>query len=241
MEQFLYYFEVFGYFFVLLASVFALIASANVNRTFRRYSTQSSKRGITGAQAAKKVLMDNGVMDVSVARTPGNLTDHFDPRNNTIYLSDAVYDATSTAAIGVASHEAGHAVQHAQDYLPIRLRSAIVPVTNIGARLSTPLILIGLLLSLYAGFPYGYEVALVGVALFSLCVIFQLITLPTEFNASHRALRALEEGGVLDEEELQGAKKTLTAAALTYVAALAVSLTQFLRLLAIVMGSRRRR
>ncbi len=240
-NQLLGIFEVFGYPLVLIAAIGSMIASANVNSTFKRYSSQFSRRGITAAQAAKKVLDANGVEGVSVTRTAGNLTDHFDPRDNTIYLSEAVYDSASTAAIGVAAHEAGHAVQHAKGYLPIRIRSAIVPVTNIGSRLSMPLILIGLLLGLYVEYPFGYELALIGVFCYSLCVIFQLVTLPTEYNASHRAITALEEGDILSREELVGARKTLNAAALTYVASLAVSLVQFLRLLAMVTGSRRRR
>jgi len=241
LEQFLYIFEVFGYLFVLLASIGAILASANVNRTFQRYSTQLSHRGLTGAEAARRVLLDHGISHVRIERTAGQLTDHYNPKDQTIYLSDAVYSATSTAAIGVAAHEAGHAVQHAQAYLPIRIRTAIVPITNFGSRLSMPLILIGLFLSFMTAFPYGYEIALIGVLCYSLCVVFQLITLPTEFNASSRAMKALTNGGILNEEEQKGARKTLTAAALTYVAALAVSLTQFLRLLAIVMGGRRRR
>ncbi len=241
MEQFLWYFEVFGYLFVIIASVFAMIASANVNRTFQKYSRQMSSLGLTGEQAAKRVLNDNGVYDVQVSRTTGNLTDHYDPRSNTVFLSDSVFSSTSTAAIGVAAHEAGHAVQHAEQYAPIRLRTAIVPITNFGSRLATPMILIGLLLSGYLASSLGYYVALAGVFLFSFCVLFQLVTLPTEFNASARAMRALERGGILMDEELKGARKTLTAAAMTYVAALAVSLMQFLRLLAIVTGGRRRK
>jgi len=241
MNPILEMFEVFGYFFVLIASLWAMWASANVNKTFQRYSSQMSSRRITGAQAALRVLEGNGVLGVQISRTSGNLTDHYDPRNNTVYLSDAVYDSTSTAAIGVAAHEAGHAVQHAKNYLPIRIRSAIVPVTNVGSRLSTPLILLGLLFSWYAGYEFGYQLAMIGVGLFSICVLFQLVTLPTEFNASRRALAALESGNLLNPEELVGARKTLSAAAMTYVAALAVSLTQFLRLLAIVSGSRRNR
>lgn len=241
MDLLLYYFEVYGYFFVLLASVFALIASAGVNSTFRKYSTVLSKRGITGAEAARRVLTDHGVTHVKIARTGGNLTDHYNPKDQTIYLSDSVYDATSVAAIGVAAHEAGHAVQHAEEYLPIKIRTAIVPVTNIGSRLSMPLILLGLIFSASMGISFGYEIALFGVLLFSLCVIFQLVTLPTEFNASFRAITAIQNGGILDEEEIRGAKKTLRAAAMTYVAALAVSLMQFLRLFAMVNSGRRRR
>ena len=239
--EFLYYFEVYGYFFVILASIFAMIASAGVNSTFKKYSSHFSRRGITGAEAAQRVLNSCGVSGVRIARTSGNLTDHFNPKDNTIYLSDSVYDSNSTAAIGVAAHEAGHAVQHAENYLPIVIRSAIVPVTNLGSKLSMPLIIIGLILNVSVGLSFGYELALIGVFCYSLCVLFQLVTLPTEFNASHRAIKALEEGMILDYDELKGARKTLRAAAMTYVAALAVSLMQFLRLLAIVMGGRRRR
>lgn len=240
MEQILYLFEVFGYPFVIIASILAMIASSNVNRTFERYSAQISRRGITGARAAQMVLSANGVTGVRIARTSGSLTDHYNPKDNTIYLSDTVHDAASTAAIGVAAHEAGHAVQHAQNYAPVRIRTAIVPITNIGARLSTPLIIIGLFLSGSAAY-LGYQLSLLGVAFFSLSVIFQLVTLPTEFNASRRALRALDNGMILDDDELKGARKTLTAAAMTYVAALAVALTQFLRLLALVSRGRRNR
>ena len=229
------------YLFVIIASIGAMIASARVNSTFQKFSTVLSRRGITGAQAAYQVLIANGVTGVQIARTPGKLTDHYNPKDQTIYLSDAVYDSTSGAAIGVAAHEAGHAVQHAEEYLPIKIRTAIVPITNIGSRLSMPLILLGLFFSAYAGLSYGYEIALLGVICFSLCVLFQLVTLPTEFNASSRAISAIENGGILEGDEIKGAKKTLRAAAMTYVAALAVSLMQFLRLLALVSGGRRRR
>ena len=241
MDYLLYYFEMYGYFFVLIASIFAMIASAGVNSTFQKYSAVLSRRGITGSQAAKRVLLDHGVTDVNIARTAGKLTDHYNPKDKTIYLSESVYDSTSVAAIGVAAHEAGHAVQHAEAYLPIKIRTAIVPITNIGSRLSMPLILVGLLFSASMGLSFGYEIALVGVLLFSLCVIFQLVTLPTEFNASSRALSAIDSGAVLDDDEMRGARKTLRAAAMTYVAALAVSLIQFLRLFALVSSGRRRR
>lgn len=227
-------FEYFGYFFILIAAVVSLIISANVKRTFKKYSQIRTRSGITGAEAARQVLLDNGVMDVRIAACSGELTDHYDPRDNTIYLSETVYGAATPAAVGVAAHEAGHAVQHAQGYLPIKIRQAIIPVTNVGSRLSTPLLLIGIIFSIY-------PLALAGVLLFGLCVVFQLVTLPTEFNASSRAVRCLSSTGMLAGEELTGAKKTLTAAALTYVAALAVALLQFLRLLAIVSGGRRRR
>ena len=240
MDQILYYFEVYGYFFVLLSSVLCMIASARVNSTFRRYSKQNSAFGITGRAAAERVLQHNGVFNVRIEKTSGHLTDHFDPRDNTIYLSASVYDSPSTAAIGVAAHEAGHAVQHAVGYFPIRLRSALVPVCNLGSKLSIPLIIAGLLLSAYIG-SIGYNIALVGVLLYSLIVVFQFVTLPAELNASRRAMVSLEESGVLVDEELTGARKTLTAAAMTYVTALASSLVQLLRFFAIIMGGRRNR
>ena len=191
--------------------------------------------GITGAEAARRVLQENGVFGVGIDRCSGELTDHYDPRNNTIYLSESVYDKTGTSAVGVAAHEAGHAVQHAVGYFPIKVREVIIPATNIGSRLSTPLILIGIIFSAL------YPLAIIGVLLYGLCVVFQLVTLPVEFDASSRAVKCLETSGTLTRDEMVGAKKTLRAAALTYVAALSVALLQFIRLLAIVSGGRRRR
>lgn len=224
---------------VLPAVLFSLWASARVNRIFSQYSAGRTRRGMTGATAARAVLDANGLHQVQITRVSGNLTDHYDPKANVIRLSDSVYDATSCAAIGVAAHEAGHAIQHAQGYVPIKIRSAIVPVTNIGSRLAMPLILIGLVFSAYGDL--FISIAYAGVACFGLCTVFQLVTLPTEFNASHRALCALQENGFLYEDELSGAKKVLWAAAMTYVAALAVSLMQLLRLLLLVNGRSRSR
>lgn len=221
---------------VLPCIIFSLIASSSVNSTFRKYSQQFSRRGITGAQAAERVLRANGVNGVTIARVSGNLTDHFDPKTNVIRLSDSVYGSTSTAAIGVACHEAGHAVQYAQNYAPIQLRAAIIPVTNLGSKLAMPLILIGLLLSAFESVSYGF--VYLGIACFGLSLVFQLITLPVEFNASRRAMRAIEDGELLTDEEQRGARKTLTAAAMTYVAATAVALAQLLRLL-VIFGRRR--
>lgn len=184
------------------------------------------------------MLSANGVSGVRIERVGGNLTDHYDPKTNVIRLSDSVYDSTSTAAIGVACHEAGHAVQYAQHYAPIKLRAAIVPVTNIGSKLAMPLILLGLVLSVFM--EYSYTLVYVGIACFGLSLVFQLVTLPVEFNASRRALQAIEDASILTEDEQHGAKKTLTAAALTYVAATAVALAQLLRLL-VIFGGRRRR
>ena len=224
--------------FVLPCLLLSLWASANVNSTFKKYAKQLSYRRITGAQAAQRVLTANGVSGVRIERVSGNLTDHFDPKTNVIRLSDSVYDATSTAAIGVACHEAGHAVQYAQNYAPIKLRAAIVPITNIGSRLAMPLILLGLLFSFGESVSFGFVYA--GIACFGLSVVFQLVTLPVEFNASRRAMEAIEAANLLSDEEQRGARKTLTAAALTYVAATAVALAQLLRLL-VIFGGRRRR
>ena len=221
---------------VLPCVILSLIASSSVNSTFKKYSQQFSRRGITGAQAAERVLRANGVHGVQVSRVAGNLTDHFDPKSNVIRLSDSVYSSTSTAAIGVACHEAGHAVQYAQSYGPIKLRAAIIPVTNIGSKLAMPLILIGLLLAAFENLSFTF--VYLGIACFGLSLVFQLVTLPVEFNASRRAIRAIEDGELLTAEEQRGARKTLTAAAMTYMAATAVSLAQLLRL--VVLFGRRR-
>ena len=223
---------------VLPCVLLSLWASSNVNSTFNKYANQHSMRRITGAQAAQKVLSANGITGVRIERVSGNLTDHYDPRTNVIRLSDSVHDATSTAAIGVACHEAGHAVQYSQSYAPIKLRAAIVPVTNFASKLAMPLILLGLLLTFFENF--SFTLVYLGIGCFGLAVIFQLITLPVEFNASRRAMIAIEQSNILTEEEQKGARKTLTAAALTYVAATAVALAQLLRLL-IIFGGRRRR
>lgn len=220
---------------VMPAILLAMWASSNVNHTFKKYSTQYSRRGITAADAARRVLDANGLYHVGIERIPGKLTDHFDPRDNVIRLSEDVCDSTSTAAIGVACHEAGHAVQYAVGYAPIKIRAAIVPITNIGSRLSMPLILLGLLFSVRN--PSLYWLVYTGIACFGLSALFQLVTLPTEFNASRRALKAIDSGMLLYDDEMVGARKTLKAAALTYVAALAVAVTQLLRLL-IIFGRR---
>ena len=224
---------------VLPCIILSMWASANVNSTFKKYSGQLSSRRITGAEAAQRVLMANGVQGVKIQRISGNLTDHYDPQTNVIRLSDNVYDNTSTAAIGVACHEAGHAVQYAQSYAPIKLRAAVIPVTNLGSKLAMPLILIGLLLSYLGNFSYMLVYA--GIACFGLSLVFQLVTLPVEFNASRRALAAISSGNLLTEEEQKGARKTLTAAALTYVAATATALAQLLRLLVLFGGRGNRR
>ena len=223
---------------VLPCIILSLWASSRVNSTFKKYSQQHSIRRITGAQAAQRVLSANGVSGVRIERVSGNLTDHYDPKTNVIRLSDSVHDSTSTAAIGVACHEAGHAVQYAQSYAPIKLRAAIIPVTNFGSRLAMPLILIGILLSAFG--ELSTSLVYLGIACFGLSLVFQLITLPVEFNASRRAMEAIESGNLLTEEEQRGARMTLSAAAMTYVAATAVALAQLLRLIAIFGRGRRR-
>ncbi len=217
--------------------VFSIWASIKVNSTFKKYSSIRPRSGMTGAEAARRVLDANRLYNVRIEHISGNLTDHFDPRSNVIRLSSSVYGVSSAAAIGVAAHEAGHAVQYANGYAPLHIRNAIIPITNFGSRLAMPLILIGILLT-SVGAQYIY-VAYLGVACFALSTVFQLLTLPTEFNASRRALASIEQTGLLYGDELAGAKKVLSAAALTYVAALAVSLVQLLRLLAIVGMGRR--
>lgn len=223
---------------VLPCLILSLWASASVKSTFRRYSQQYSQRRITGADAAERVLRNNGVHNVRIERVAGDLTDHFDPRTNVIRLSDSVYGSTSTAAIGVACHEAGHAVQYAKHYAPIKLRAAIIPITNIGSKLAMPLILLGIVLSFLGNL--SYTLVYLGIACFALSLVFQLITLPVEFNASRRAIRAIDDAGILTSQELIGAKKTLRAAAMTYVAATATALAQLLRLI-VLFGGRRRR
>ena len=223
---------------VLPCILLSLWASSNVNSTFKKYSRQFSRRGLTGAEAAQRVLSANGVTGVRIERVSGNLTDHFDPRTNVIRLSDSVYGSTSTASIGVACHEAGHAVQYAVGYAPIKLRAAIIPLTNFGSRIAMPLILAGILFSTFGMF--SDTLVYTGIACFGFSLVFQLVTLPVEFNASRRAMAAIESSNLLTEEEQRGARKTLKAAALTYVAATAVALAQLIRLIAIFGGRRRR-
>ncbi len=218
--------------YVLPALIFALWAQFNVKSTFAKYAKVQSDRGMTGADAARLILNANGLSHVKIERVSGNLTDHFDPKTNVIRLSDSVYDAHTAAAVGVAAHEAGHAVQYAEGYVPMKLRAAIIPVTNIGSTLAFPLVIIGIALS----FPV---LAYAGVIFFGAAVVFQLVTLPVEFNASRRAINALETSG-MTVDGVKSAKKVLTAAALTYVAALATAIGNFLRLLTIVNRSNRR-
>ena len=223
---------------VLPCILLSLWASARVNSTFKRYSNQISTRRITGADAAQRVLNANGVWGVRIERVSGNLTDHYDPKRNVIRLSDSVYSSCSTAAIGVACHEAGHAVQYAQNYFPIKIRAAIIPITNFGSKLAMPLILLGLVLSFMANL--SFTRVYLGIACFARSFVFQLISLPVEFNASRRAMETIDQAELLTAEERRGAKKTLKAAAMTYVAAVAVALAQLLRLI-LLFGGRRRR
>lgn len=234
MDYFSYYYLSNYYYIILVLPVLILsmIASARVNSSFKKYSKVMSARRITGAQAASEVLRYYGITNVQIERVSGNLTDHYDPRTNVIRLSDNVYNSTSVAAIGVACHEAGHAAQYAQSYVPIKIRNFILPVANLGSKLGFPLAILGFFL--------GFEpLAMFGVIFFGFAVLFQLITLPVEFNASRRALSVIGQVDILGDEEKNGAKRVLTAAAMTYVAALAVSVANLLRL--ILMVNRRRK
>ena len=211
---------------VIPAFIFSLWAQYKVTSTFKKYSSQTTRNGLTGANAAQEVLRQAGVQNVQIVRVSGDLTDHFDPRTNTISLSGNVCDVPSVAAVGVAAHEAGHAVQYANSYGPMKFRAAIIPITNIGSKISVPLIILGIIL----GFTGLINI---GILLFGLLVVFQLVTLPVEFNASNRAIAALGQSGALTKDELPAARKVLTAAGLTYVGALAVSLAQLLRFITI--------
>lgn len=223
------------YFLVLIGVVLSLLASGKVKSTFSRYSQVRNSRGLTGAQAAEQVLHTAGIYDVRIEHVGGNLTDHYDPRTKVLRLSDSVYGQTSVAAVSVAAHECGHAIQHARGYAPLKLRSTLVPVANFGAKLAWPLIIFGL-------FIRGESSTLLinaGIIAFLAAVVFQLVTLPVEFNASNRAIRMLADSGMMYGEEIKGAKKVLSAAALTYVASAATAILQLLRIL-ILTGGRRR-
>lgn len=221
--MYLYGIDIYYIILVLPAIAFSMWAQAKVNSTFNRYSKERTYSGMTGYEAARRILAANGLYHVNVERVSGNLTDHYDPKTNAIRLSDSVFGSNSVAAVGVAAHEAGHAVQYAQNYAPIKLRAAIIPITNIGSTLSMPLVLLGFFMGMQ-------PLVNLGLLLFATVAVFQLVTLPVEFNASRRAVNALEMGGTMAEEEIRGVKKVLSAAAMTYVAALAVSLANLLRL-----------
>ncbi len=222
------------YFLVIIGAVICLLASARVRTTFNKYQRVRSMSGLTGAEAAERILRSAGIYDVVVRHIQGNLNDHYDPRNKTLSLSDSVYNSTSVAAIGVAAHECGHAIQHQKAYAPLAIRSALVPVANFGSMLAWPLILIGLLFSRGS----GSLLITIGIICFSAAVLFQLVTLPVEFNASGRAVRILGSLGILGDEELRQTRKVLSAAALTYVASAAAAILQLLRLV-ILFGGRR--
>lgn len=221
------------YILVLIGVIISIGASAKLRSTYQRYSAVRSACGMTGAEAAKRLLSNQGIYDVTIRSVAGNLTDHYDPRTKTVNLSEAVYGSTSIAAIGVAAHECGHAMQDASGYSPLRIRAAMVPAANLGSTLAWPLILIGLLLG--SG---GSTLAGIGILLFSLAVLFQLVTLPVEYNASHRAVTLLDSTGILSGQEVGQTRSVLNAAALTYVAAAAASILQLLRLL-MIFGNRR--
>ena len=231
------YFDWTYFVLVLPAMLFAMWANNRVNKTFEKYQNQQSMSRITAAQAARRILDSNGLQNVPIDLITGNLTDNYDPTASVVRLSQSVYNSTSTAAIGVACHEVGHALQYATDYPPVKVRMAIIPVTSIGSRISILLIIVGILLGSLSNI--FTVVAYIGIAFFALSTLFQLITLPVELNASKRALQQIQSNGILYDSEIQGAKEVLNAAALTYVAALAVSLTQLIRFL-LIIGRRRR-
>ena len=222
------------YILVIIGAVISMIASMNVNSTYNRFSRVYAGRGLTAERVAEMILREAGIHDVRIERIRGSLTDHYSPKEKVLRLSDSVYGSTSVAAIGVAAHECGHAIQHHEGYAALKLRSASVPLANIGSMMSWPIILIGLLLG-------AVQLAQIGVILFTFVVAFQLITLPVEFNASNRAIRILDSSTMLTREELGGAESVLRAAALTYVAALFSSILQLLRLLILTRGGDRRR
>ncbi len=226
-----FYFDTYYWFLVIPALLIAVIAQINVKSTFHKYQNVYNRKGLTADQVARQILDDNGLSHVAVVHTPGELSDHFDPSANVVRLSDSTYGSPSVGAIGVAAHEVGHAVQHARGYVPLKIRKTIIPLTQFGSSLAIPLVLIGLIMSFQ-------PLVLAGILLFCAVVLFQLITLPVEFNASRRALQTLGSQHILEGEELTGAKRVLTAAALTYVAALVVALANLVRLIA--LANRRR-
>ena len=230
----MYYFYDATYILVIIGAIISLIASMNVKSTFNRYDKYNSRSGLTGAMAAQEILRAAGITNVRIERVSGNLTDHYSPKEGVLRLSDSVYNSTSVAAIGVAAHECGHAIQHQKNYAPLTIRGAIVPVANIGSTLAWPLILIGLFISSRS----GQALITAGIICFSLAVLFQIVTLPVEFNASRRAVRILGETGILGEQELGYTRKVLGAAALTYVAGAASAILQLLRLI-LLFGGRR--
>ncbi|MCI9429128.1 MAG: zinc metallopeptidase [Lachnospiraceae bacterium] len=222
------------YFLVLIGVIVTVLASARVNGTYAKYARVRSMTGMTGAQAAERILYQAGIRDVKIEHVRGNLTDHYDPSSRTVRLSDATYNSSSVAAVGVAAHECGHVLQHYEGYAPLKFRTALVPAANIGSKLGIPMILIGVLLGANS------TLVTIGIWVFALAVLFQIVTLPVEFNASHRAVQILDRQGILAGEEVRQCRKVLNAAALTYVAAAAASILQLLRLV-ILFGGRDRR
>ncbi|SFU31651.1 zinc metallopeptidase [Butyrivibrio sp. INlla21] len=219
------------YILVIIMGILCMVASSRVSSVYKKYARIRSRSNMTGAQVAMEILRRNGITDVSVRHVSGNLTDHFDPRTKTVNLSDATYDSPSVAAVGVAAHECGHVCQHEFGYLPLKIRTAIVPAASIGSKAGIPILILGMLLSL----PFLIKI---GIWVFSLAVLFQVVTLPVEFDASRRALVMLDEYGILDQEELSHSKKVLSAAAMTYVASAASAVVQLLRL--VLLNGRRR-
>lgn len=228
-----YYFDP-TYLLVVIGVIICLLASAKMNSTFSKYSRVRNHSGMTGREAAETVLRRAGIYDVRVEHVSGNLTDHYDPKNKVLRLSDATYSSTSVAAMGVAAHECGHAIQHAQGYAPLKFRSTLVPVANFGSQIAWPLIILGLIFSSNMSSLF----LTLGVLAFSMAVLFQLVTLPVEFDASNRAIRILAGSGMLYEDEVKHTRKVLTAAALTYVASAASSILQLLRI--VLIANRRR-
>ena len=228
-----YYYYDPTYMLIIISALISLFAQFLVNSRFSKYSRVRSRSGMTGAQAAERILQSQGIYDVAIQRVSGKLTDHYDPRNKTLNLSDAVYASTSVAAVGVAAHECGHAIQHARGYVPLSFRSALVPVANIGSQLSWLFIILGIF------FGGSHTLIMIGILMFSAAVLFQLVTLPVEFNASGRALKLLSETGILQKDEVSDTRKVLSAAALTYVAAAATAVLQLLRLLRLFGGNDR--
>ena len=228
-----YYYYDPTYMLIIISALISLFAQFLVNSRFSKYSRVRSRSGMTGAQAAERILNSQGIYDVAIQRVSGKLTDHYDPRNKTLNLSDAVYASTSVAAVGVAAHECGHAIQHARGYAPLSFRSALVPVANIGSQLSWLFIILGIF------FGGSHTLIMIGILMFSAAVLFQLVTLPVEFNASGRALKLLSETGILQKDEVSDTRKVLSAAALTYVAAAATAVLQLLRLLRLFGGNDR--
>ncbi len=238
----------FGYYYdptyilVLIGALLCIFASSRVNSTYGKYAKIRSRRGMTGAEAAQRILQMSGINDVQIQHVSGDLTDHYDPSKKVLRLSDSVYGSNSVAAIGVAAHECGHALQHKEGYLPLKIRSALVPAANIGSRLGLPLVILGLILGIGFELPGGgyFSLAQIGIWVFAIAVLFQVVTLPVEFNASGRALKMLGNYGIMNEDEVDDCKRVLGAAALTYVAAAASSILQLLRLV-LLTGNRRRR